>query len=353
MRKPVVKIIGASGRDLFSEWSEHGLTSVSFTDNDGTNADEISFVFAVSPPFQGGPTEGQKYGLEYGWEGGAFRDAGSFTYQSSSLSGDPESGYSMTVTARSSDFIDAEKNAETEHFDDTTVGEIFSALARKSGKTAIVDARIATIKVPYRLRYNQSTSGFAQDLAEDIGGTLKFANGRMIVSQRNGGTTAGGNSMPEINVAFDATHSFELSMESKGKYRDIEAPYFDEDDGQQKFKAKSSIGTAATFLGIHPAGSADEADMRAAAEGAEMARASLTGSVELDGDETAMAGAPVKLSGFGAYDQSDLIASSISHEFTFDDGGGWLMTIELGNRESQKATEGTPETNDEEETDEP
>lgn len=333
MRKPRVKIISTNGRDLFPLWRGLGLISLSFTDNDGTNADEITFTFAVSPPFPGGPDEGQKYSFQYGWEGGPLRDAGSFTYQSSSLSGDPESGYVMTVTARSSDFIDAEKTAETEHFDGMSAGEIFTALARKSGKTAVIDSKLAQIKIPYLLRYNQSSSGFAQDLAEDIGGTLKFANGRMIVSERNSGRTAGGSAMPTIVIGFRDTHSFDLTMESKGRYKDIEAPYFDEEEGQQKFKTKQSIGRAATLLGIHPARSADEADIRATSEGRETARSTVSGSVDLDGDVHAMAGAPAKLSGFGAYDSADLVAASIVHNFTFDDSGGWIMSVEVGNRE--------------------
>jgi phage protein D len=65
----------------------------------------------------------------------------------------------------------------------------------------------------------------------------------------------------------------------------------------------------------------------------------VTGSIEADGDTGAMAGARVQLSGFGSSrDAADLVASSIHHSFTFDDGGGWTMSIELGNRKTSRET---------------
>ncbi|MFA1621670.1 hypothetical protein ACDY96_02265 [Rhizobium mongolense] len=78
------------------------------------NADELNITFSVLPPFPDSPTEGTRYRFLYGWDRGALRDGGLFTYQSDSLGGDPESGYTMTITARASDFIDADKKADSE-----------------------------------------------------------------------------------------------------------------------------------------------------------------------------------------------------------------------------------------------
>ncbi|WP_172745504.1 hypothetical protein [Neorhizobium galegae] len=47
----------------------------------------------------------------------------------------------------------------------------------------------------------------------------------------------------------------------------------------------------------------------------------------------------MSLSGFGASrDGLDLVASSNQHEWSFDEGGGWLMTIELANRKTRNGT---------------
>jgi len=334
MRKPVVRVIGQSGGDLVPGWGG-ALVSAEYTDNDGGEADEISFTFAVSTPFPDSPAEGTRYRFFYGWDAGALRDAGLFTYQSDSLSGDAEQGWTMTITARASDFIDADKAEDTEHFEDTTAGDIFRKLAARAGKSAMVDETIAAIRIPYRLRYNQSLTGFANELAEELGGTLKFAGGKMLVPLRSGGKTASGAEMPTIEVRFQDVIGAEISSEGRQRYAEVGAGYFDADEGVAMLAEAASIGSASRYLSLHPARSQEEAEHAAKARGNEEARASVTGSVDLPGSESAMAGAPVKLSGFGqSRDAADLVAASIHHTFSFDESGGWLMSVEVANRKT-------------------
>ncbi len=336
MRKPSVRVIGQSGLDLFPGWGS-SLISVTYTDYDGGEADELEFAFAVSPPFQDSPAEGTKYRFFYGWDGWPLRDAGEFTYQSDTLSGDAEGGYVMTIVARASDFIDADKAAETEHFDDKTAGEIFQSLAERAGKQAVIHPDIASVTLPYRLRLNQSLSGFANELAEELGGTLKFGGGKLLVPKRNGGQTASGQQLPAITIPFKEQFAFDISSEGRGRYQDVETGFFDPLKGVQKLFKASSIGKASRFLGLHPARSESEAELAGKAQSAELARGSITGSFDTDGSDEAMAGAPVRLSGFGSSrDALALVASSIAHTISFEDGGGWTMTVEVGMREGTK-----------------
>ncbi len=128
-QKPVVQVIGQSESDLIPKWGS-SLLAVRFTDNEGGDADEIEFDFSVTLPLQAPPAEGTRYRLLYGWEAGALRDAGSFTYQNSRISFSADHGWVLTITARSADFVDADKAEETEHFEEMTAGEIFSRLAQ-------------------------------------------------------------------------------------------------------------------------------------------------------------------------------------------------------------------------------
>lgn len=336
LRKPIVRIIGQSGSDLFPTWSGKGLISASFLDNDGGEADEIEFEFSISPPFPDSPADGTKYRFLYGWSENSLRDAGLFTYQSDRLGGDPESGYTMAITARSADFVDADKKESSEHFDDKTAGEIFRLLASRSNKRAIIDPSIENVRLPYRLRWRQSPTAFAQDLASELGGTVKYANNTLLVPRRNSGQTASGQTLPTIIIPFRENHSFEISSEAKGKFKDSSTGWFDPVAGFGKFFDATSIGAASRYVALHPARSEAEAEMAGKAQIAEEARASVSGSFEADGDPDAMAGAPAKLQGYGASrDAADLVASSIQHTFTFDDGGGWIMSVEVANREAK------------------
>ncbi|OCP17422.1 MULTISPECIES: hypothetical protein [unclassified Ensifer] len=337
MRKPRVQVIGQSGLDLFPGWSSSSLMSVTYTDVDGGEADELEFSFSVSPPFQDSPAEGTRYRFLYGWEGQPLRDAGEFTYQSDALSGDAEGGYVMTIVARASDFIDADKAAETEHFDDMTAGEIFQSLAGRAGKQALIHPDIASVRLPYRLRFNQSLSGFANELAEELGGTLKFAGGKLLVPKRNGGQNANGRQLPTITIPFKSQHAFDIASEGRGRYQQVGTGFFDPLKGVQKLFNATSSGKASRFLGLHPARSEDEAELAGKAQSAELARGSISGSFDTDGSDEAMAGAPVRLSGFGASrDALDLVAASIAHTISFEDGGGWTMSVEVGMREGSK-----------------
>ncbi|WP_346283800.1 hypothetical protein [Sinorhizobium terangae] len=137
--------------------------------------------------------------------------------------------------------------------------------------------------LPYRLHLNQSLSGFANELAEELG-TLKFANGKLLVPKRNSGQNANGRQLPTTTIPFQSQHAFDISSEGRGRYREIGASFFDPLKGVQKLFNATSVGKASRFLGLHPARSA------------ELARGSITGSFDTDGSDEAVAGAPGPIS---------------------------------------------------------
>lgn len=331
MRKPVVRVIGQSGSDLVPGWLP-SLTNVTLIDNDGGEADELEFEFAVEPPFRAPPAEGTRYRLFYGWSEGTLRDGGEFTFQSASLDFDAESGWLMRIVSRSADFVDADKSEDIEHFEETTAGDIFSKLASAAGKQASVHPSIAATSLPYRLRWRQSRIGFGQALADELGAVLKPAAGKWLVLPKGSGETVSGASMPPIVIDFAAVISGGLTSEGRPKFKDVEAGWFDAEAGLAALETAAGLGKVSRVFALHPAASAGEARTLGRAAAADLARATVTGSVTVEGREEAMAGAPLVLAGFGGWNGLDLVAPSISHEFSFDEGGGWLMTVEVGAR---------------------
>lgn len=328
MKKPIVQVIGATGLDLVPGWGP-ALTRITITDNEGGDADEIEMEFSVSRPLPPPPPEGTRYRVFYGWETGALRDAGLFSSQKPRISFAPDSGWILTISARSADFVDADKEADSEHFDDMTAGAIFKKLAGAAGKSAIVHPSIANVKIPYRLRWQQSRAGFAQDLADELCGALKMANGQWLIRSKGSGETAAGTAMPPIIISSTEVENCDIEADDKPKFKEIDASWFDAESGLQKLAKAAGIGSAATVLSMHQAASQVQAEAKAKAEAMELARMSVTGSASLEGRIEAMAGAPVVLSDFDSWGGYDLTASSIEHEFTFDDSGGWLMTVQI------------------------
>ena len=137
MKTPIVRITGQSGTDLIPKWKSL-LESVTYTDNEGGEADELEITFVVAPPFPAPPPKGTRYVLEYGWAKERLRNAGVFTYQNSGLNKSAGDAWTMTITARSADFVEADKSADLEHYENTTAGKIFEKLAAEAGKSAAV-----------------------------------------------------------------------------------------------------------------------------------------------------------------------------------------------------------------------
>ena len=328
MKKPIVQVFGSSGSDLVPGWGS-ALTRIVITDNEGGDADEIEMEFAVSKPLPPPPPEGTKYRVFFGWELGALRDAGLFSSQKPRIGFSAGNGWILTISARSADFVDADKEADSEHFDEMTAGEIFEKLAGAAGKSAKVHPSIADVKVPYRLRWQQGRVGFAQALADELGGALKLANGEWLVRSKGSGETASGTSMPPIVISSDEVEQCDIEADGKSKFKDVEASWFDPDLGIQKLAKAAGIGSAATAFSLHQAASQGQAGASAKAQAMEMARMSVTGSATLEGRVDAMAGAPVILTDFDSWGGFDLTAPSIEHEFTFDDSGGWSMTVQI------------------------
>ncbi len=328
MKKAIVRVIGQTGNDLIPGWKST-LESVTFTDNEGGEADELEIVFMVAPPFQKPPKKGTRYSLEYGWSEGALRNAGVFTFQSASLNKSAGDGWTMSITARSADFVDADKSSDTEHFENTTAGAVFEKLAKEAGKSANIDAEISKIEIPYRLRFGQSSLGFAQSLADEIGGSLKLAGGKWIVAAKGASRTATGAAIPPIVVTLDAVIDCGLSTEGRPDYATVESGYFDDEAGRWVIEQTAGKGKSSRTAVLHPSASAGEAKIRGSAEVTDLARAAITGSLTVQGDVNAMAGAPLSLPGFGEWAGNDLTAGTLSHTFTFDESGGWLMTVEI------------------------
>lgn len=328
MKKPVVRVLGQTGSDLIPKWGAK-LQSVTYTDNEGGEADEIEIVFNVSPPFPRPPAKGTRYILEYGWNSQTLRNAGVFTFQSASLNKPAGDAWTMAIIARSADFVDADKTADTSHFEETTAGEIFQKLAKEAGKTAVVDSDVGAISIPYRLRYGQSALGFGQALADEIGGSLKLAGGKWIVTAKGASKTASGKAMPPIVIPIEQIMDAGISTEGRADTKEIEAGYFDADAGRWVSEKAAGKGKSSRSSVLHPSASPGEAKARGKAEATDLARATISGSLTVEGDVDAMAGAPLVLPGFGEWAGDDLTAGAISHSFTFDESGGWLMTVEI------------------------
>jgi phage protein D len=303
------------------------LAGVTLTDAAGYESDQAVLVFRDAPPRWSGPPKGTRYEVRLGWTTDAMAVTGTYTVQRVGFSGDPEQGTEMRVTCRAADFLDKMKETDTEHFDGKTLGEIVSTLAGRMGVSAVVAPTLASIAIPYRMRFQQSAGDFLTHLADQFGAVIKPQAGKLLVLQRGAGNSASGKALPSIRVSYDPLYEFQADLDPRPQFKDIEGGYIDPKTGLRSVTRRAG-GFKSSRLGVvHPFASQGEAELGADAAAQEQGRKSATATFSMPGEPRAVAEAPVTTSGFGPdIDGVAWFASSVTHEAQPDQG--WTTTIE-------------------------
>lgn len=334
IRTPVLKVYGASGNDLVPAWGRT-LLGVSITDSAGYESDEA--VLRFSGPLDNPPPKGAPYVIHVGWDDQAPM-IGRYTVSRFGGAGDPDAGDEMFVVCRAADFVDRMKQSRSKHYDPEggfgTAGSIFRALAAEAGVSAAIAPELDQVEIPYRLRWNQTALDFGSDLADDIGAVMKPQAGRLVVLGRGNAKSTSGSDLPVIEVRKEPGFSWDCDVEERRAVKTTEGGWFDAATGrlvQAHFETGRSAGLA---LPMHPFASKSEAERGARALAQELGRYTGTASFEAPGDPSAVAGAPVKASGYGSViDGIEWEAAVVNHDVD-PDGNGWTMMVECQTRKA-------------------
>ncbi|WP_319775480.1 contractile injection system protein, VgrG/Pvc8 family [Breoghania sp.] len=336
IRKPIVSVIGPSGRNLVPIWGR-SLLGITITDQAGYESDEAVLRFSA-PPFDP-PKKGTRYQVKVGWAADALALTGIYSVSRTRFGGDPETGERMEVVCRAADFLDKMKAIASAHYDKEngfgTAGSIFRALAEEAGVPAVIASSIDGIEVPYRLRWNQSPLDFATDLADEVGAIVKPQAGRMVILERGAGKSASGKELPEIRIDHDPTYSWEAEIEERSSYGKVEATWFDDKKGRPQTETAETGREAGKDAPMHVSPSKTDAKKGAAARAQQLSRYTGTATFETVGRPEAVAGAPVVPSGYGStIDAIKWEASGITHEIAPEEG--WITTVEAETKETTK-----------------
>lgn len=332
VRRPIVIVQGPQTSDLVSVWGA-SLIGVSIHDATAHDSDTCRLIFAISAPFPDLPPKGTRYVVSVGWSSTTMAKTGVYTVQRCSIDGDPESGSTLTIECRAADLSDKAKAVDSGHWDDTTLGAIVDDVAGKMGLSAVVDPDLRSIAVAYRTRLDEPAVAFLTDLADDFGGAIKIAGGKVVVTKRGSGRSASGATLPTLTFTHGPEYHFNFEFEPRGDDAESVGAWWDEETGSWRDETDEGSGKG-RFATAHPWPSKSEAKHGAKAKRGEHKRKSATGSVEGPGDPAAVAGCPVVVTGYGPdADGTAWIAESIDHEIKPD--GGWLMTATLETKDKE------------------
>jgi uncharacterized protein len=331
---PILKVInGDSGVDILPKLA--GIwKSVKVVDNEGTESDsaELTCIYDAKVAL---PKKGQKYLVWMGWQGSGVVLQGQYTVQSYSRRGDPESGHELIIKLRAGDFVDKLKAKGREHFDEgTTFGDLMERMAKKAGASAEVDPSLKTVKLPYKLWWDQSIIDFLTEAADEIGGTVKPAGGKLIARKRDAENSAGGKPLKDILIRHDRSYGYDIEIEPRPEFGSVAASWHDEKSGRRKVVKEKTGRDGPVHIIKKQHANEEEAKKAAKAEAYDLGARSGSGSFECPGQAEAFAGAKAIASGYGPDIDGVWKAESVSKEVTAD--GGFKMTVTVSAGKEKK-----------------
>ena len=332
---PILQVINEStGVDILPRLA--GIwKSCRVVDNEGTESDsaEIACVYNVRVKL---PRKGEKYRILMGWEKSGVVLQGVYSVQTYTRRGDPESGHELVIELRAGDFVDKLKEKGREHFDeDTTFGELMDRMAKRAGLSAETDPALKSVKLPYKLWWDQSVIDFVTEAAAEIGGTVKPAGGKLIARKRDAENSASGKPLKGILLRHNRSYGYEAKIEPRPEYGSVAASWHDEKSGRRKTVKEQTGRDGPTFVIKKQHATEDEAKQAAMAEAYALGADSWTGTFESPGLPDAFAGAQVKLEGFGPPIDGIVKAESVSKEVTAE--GGFKTTVTTSAGKEKKA----------------
>ena len=265
-------------------------------------------------------------GKKHGHHGGGHHSGSTSTYvpaTSGSVAGSQHSaggrgkGRTLTISAKSADMTGKLKEQRSAHMDNATFGDVAQAWGEKAGLTVKVDSALSSVNRPYWSMARESFMTWGERMAQQLDATFTIYNGTAAFTPRAGGSSASGQSLTSIDVAWGIDLS-EWSI----------APVLSRpDDGTFQTRwydvvaATHEVETADGTTGKSPAThshrvSAPDGDQAKAQSGSnktESGREKGSGSVTIDGEPNAIAGALANVSGIrDGVDGTDLI-SGVTH----------------------------------------
>lgn len=308
------------------------LLSATLTDNSGEEADTLELTFDDRLNSIATPGEGAVLQPFFGYAEAGLTSKGKFIVAGIGVDGGP-GGETISISAKAADFREDAKERMTENFDDKTLKQILTEVFGRHGLDVAIDPELASIKVDYEARFDQSAFGFATELARRYNAVAKPGNGKLIFAKKGKASSVGGLPMTPILIAKSQCSEWSFDLKPRPRHGKVAAKWFDREQGKLRFETEATGGQGPIRMLPHPFKTQDEAKKAAKAEGVNLNRATGSGSFTIPGRPSANAEADVIASGFRSDINGKWRAVTVTHEFSRD---GYSTSVEVEAPEEQK-----------------
>jgi len=291
------------------------LLSLSITDEAGFSSDTCSITIDDREGAVAFPRTGAALEVALGYVETGLTRLGRYVVDEISLSGPPAT---MKISGKAADLTAARsslKEPAIRSWDGATIGEIARSVAAASGLEAVIAPAIGGVPVAHADQTAESDLHFLTRLVSQYGGTVKPADGKLVIVERAGGRSAGGRILPTVRLTAGDIATWSATIALRGKYTAVKARYHDHAAAREETVMIGDDDGAAFTLGeTFP----DEASARAAAQARRGDQERGSGTLELTtafGRPELMAEGVLEVGGLRAGVDGTWSIRSVTHDY--------------------------------------
>lgn len=328
--RPVIEVF-ANGKPVNGLFYSQ-LISATIRDQSGQESDTLTLVFDNRDYSVEVPAEGTVLDVLFGYDDGDLTSMGKFEVDTITSSGG-EGGIILTITAHAVDMRKEMKEKSSESFEKTTLGKVLKDTFKAAGKTVEVAAELASIKIEFEARHDQSPYDFATRLADKYNAIFKPGGGVLLFVPRGSQSRISGGSMSAVNVDISECTSWSIETKPRPQYSKVSVKHYNAEKAITEIEYHDIGGEGPVRTLKHKARNKAEAKEMAKAEAARLNRARGSGSFTVPGRTDVTAEVDVIATGFGPIENGKWRCDAVEHRF---DQSGYTTTIEVESPETPK-----------------
>lgn len=288
--------ISVNGNPVASIFNER-LISVTIVDKEGVTSDSISCELNDGSPFAAIPRKGDTITARLGYLETGVLDFGQYTAD------DPEVHclpYKLSVNGKGANMREKLKQHGAKHWDNKTVKDIVSDVAKDNGLTAKVSGDVGDHKYEWFGQEDESGIHVVERLARRHNALFSIKNGNLVFAKKGSGQSSSGAALtpvmatPNNIVADTCTTTFaHRNSFSKVKAHAVNRKTATRDEVEED----SDSDGEADFTLAEPFANKDEARKAAGSKAKDLKAETIRTSVTLFGDPSIRAGAPLIYAG--------------------------------------------------------
>jgi uncharacterized protein len=312
------------------------LVSATLVDNEGDEVDRLTIVLDDAENQIERPRKGAVITVRLGYAETGVVDKGRFKVENVTEEGSVERGEMLTIEAHAEDLRKDAKGAGQKGYENKSLKDIVETEAKAMGLQAVVAPELASHVFDWRVRWNQSRIDFLTRLADEVGGVLKPAGGKLVVQKRGSGKSASGQEMPQLVILRANCSTWKGKPVGRMQYGNVVTYWTDPKTGKQQTVKSPTERKGPDFTIREPFPDEKAAKRAGEAQVGKLNRQSGEANFTMYGDPLAAAGQKAMAVGFSPTLSGEWVVSTVTHEFKGGESGGYTTEVDCKSPDKAK-----------------